>query len=76
MLDPKLISALSKSDYKKNLVIYLEQVKNEVADIRKGNYSTETRGAVIEVIDKLILNKIKVKSGRVNKSIDDFDDHS
>ena len=72
MIDPKLIKAIAKSDYKTNLVKYLEQVKDEVADIRKGSYTTETRSAVIEVIDKLILDKLRVSTGGVDKEIDDW----
>ncbi len=72
MIDPKLLRAISKSDYKVNLVIYLEQVKDEVADIRKGDYSNETRKAVVAIIDDLILAKLRVNSQSVDKEIDDY----
>lgn len=72
MIDPKLIKAIAKSDYKANLVKYLEQLKDEVADIRKGKYTVETRNAVIEVIDTLLLDKLRVSTGSVDKDVDDW----
>lgn len=72
MIDPKLIEAVAKSDYKENLVRYLEQVKTEVADIRNGNIPNDVRIATIQVIDQFILEKIRVMSGEVRKDIDDY----
>lgn len=70
--DPRLIEAISKSDYKNNLVTYLEQLKDLVADVREGKHTSETRTAVIEIIDKHILSKIRVRSNKVDKNVDDF----
>jgi hypothetical protein len=72
MIDPKLIESVAKSDFKGNFLKYLEQVKSEVADIRNGNHTNETRKAVIEIIDELIVNKIKVMSGEVRADWDDY----
>lgn len=72
MIDPKLLRAISKSDHKINLVKYLEQVKDELADIRKGDYTNETRKAAIDIIDKLLLDKLRVSSQNVDKEIDDY----
>jgi hypothetical protein len=62
MIDQNLLEAVAKSGHKENWIKLLNEVKNQVADIRKGNYSNETRKAVIEVIDSMILDKIKVLS--------------
>jgi hypothetical protein len=72
MIDPKLLQSIAKSDFKGVFVQYLEQVKSEVADIRNGSHTNETRKAVIEIIDELIVNKIKVMSGEVRADLDDY----
>ena len=72
MIDPKLIESVAKSDFKGVFVKYLEQVKSEVADIRNGNHTNETRKAVIEIIDELLINKIKVMSGEIRTDLDDY----
>ena len=59
MIDPRLLESISKSDFKNNLVEYLKQVQNEIADVRVGDYSTETRKAVIELLNTLVINKIR-----------------
>lgn len=71
-IDPKLAEAIAKSDFKELLFPYLAQVKNEVADIRVGTYTVETRNAVIEVIDNLIINKIRpLKAPKVDDKAPD-----
>ncbi len=72
MIDPKLLKGISKSDHKANLVKYLEQVKDFVADIRNGEYTNETRKAVVDAIDNLILAKLRVNSQTVDKNDDDW----
>jgi hypothetical protein len=37
----------------------LDFVKDEIADVRKGNYSAESRLSAIEAIDSILYNKIK-----------------
>lgn len=59
MIDPKLAEAIAKSDFKGLLFEYLKQVKNEIADIRNGDYTYETRKATTEIIDNMIINKIR-----------------
>lgn len=71
MIDPKLAEAIAKSDFKGNLFTFLKQVKDEVADIRNGEYTYETRKAVIEVIDNLIINKIRPLKEMSEKKVDD-----
>lgn len=63
MIDPKLAEAIAKSDFKDLLFPFLKQVKDEIADIRNGDYTHETRKAVIDVIDNMIINKIRPLSG-------------
>jgi hypothetical protein len=48
--------SVNKSEYLLNL---LDCVKDEIADVRKGNYSAEARLSAIEAIDKILYNKIK-----------------
>lgn len=72
MIDPHLIESVAKSDFKGNFLKYLEQVQAEVADIRNGSHTNETRKAVIEIIDELIIKKIKVMSGEVQRDVDDY----
>lgn len=72
MIDPKLIEAVAKSDYKENLVRYLEQVKSEVADIRNGSIPNDVRLATIGVLDEFILKKLRVMSGEIKKEVDEY----
>lgn len=72
MIDPKLIEAVSRSDYKGNLIKYLEQVKAEIADVRVGTHSSETRIAVIQIIDDLILGKIRTMTGELSRDDDEY----
>ncbi len=65
MIDPTLAEAIGKSDFKNLLFTYLKQVKDEVSDIRNGDYSLETRKAVVEIIDNMIINKIRPMSKKV-----------
>lgn len=65
MIDPTLAEAIGKSDFKNLLFQYLAQVKNEVSDIRNGEYTLETRKAVVEIIDNMIINKIRPMSKKV-----------
>ncbi len=65
MIDPTLAEAIGKSDFKNLLFQYLTQVKNEVSDIRNGEYTLETRKAVVEIIDNMIINKIRPMSKKV-----------
>lgn len=71
MIDPTITEAIAKSDFKNLLFKLLEQVKNEVADIRNGEYSYETRKAVIDTIDNLIVNKIRPMKQQIEKKPDD-----
>lgn len=71
-MDTNLIEAIAKSDYKGNLVKLLEQIKSQVADIRVGNYTNETRKAVIEVIDEMILKKIRTLEEEPKRDVDDY----
>lgn len=72
MIDPKLLEAVSRSDYKGNLIKYLEQVKAEVADVRVGAHSNETRIATIKLIDDLIIGKIRTMTGEVSRNEDEY----
>ncbi len=52
---------LSKTQIGKELVKYLEEMESKIADIRyKPELPIEVRLAVIDIIDEMLLNKIKV----------------
>lgn len=72
MIDPNLIKAIAKSDYKDNLVKYLEQMKSEIADVRNGDYSMDVRKAVIDFIDKLLIDKLRISTSKQDKEVDDY----
>lgn len=42
-----------------DLLLLLDDVKNQIADARLGDYSTESRKLAIEVLDKVLYNKVK-----------------
>lgn len=67
-----LILSIAQSDYKKNLTEYLKEVQAYVADIRNGSYSNEVRVATIDVIQKLLIDKLHTLSGDVNHNVDDY----
>jgi len=67
-----LILSIAQSDYKNNLSEYLKQVQAYVSDIRNGSYSNEVRLATIEVIQKLLIDKLHTLSGDVHKNVDDY----
>lgn len=67
-----LILSIAQSDYRKNLTEYLKEVQAYVSDIRNGSYSNEVRLATIEVIQKLLIDKLHTLSGDVNPNVDDY----
>lgn len=52
-----LIKSLTPSS--ERILQLLDMVKDEIADVRQGDYSAEARKEAIEIIDKVIYNKIK-----------------
>ena len=67
-----LIKQLAKSDYRKNLTLYLQEVQSYIADIRNGKYSNESRIIAVEAIQKLLIDKLHTLSGDVVKNTDDY----
>jgi len=47
------------------LLLMLDFLKDEVADVRNGDYSAKTRKCAIEMIDSVLYNKIK--SAKLNE---------
>lgn len=67
-----LILSIAQSDYRKNLTEYLKQVQAYVADIRNGTYDNDVRKATIDVIQKLLIDKLHTLSGDVVSNNDDY----
>lgn len=42
-----------------DIIVALDAVKDEIADARNGDYSTEARKQAIEAIDSVMYNKLK-----------------
>ena len=60
------LERLAKGQYGKLLIATLEDVKNQVADIRTNlDMTPETRIATIKVIDKLLIEKLKIVAGEL-----------
>jgi len=68
----ELLKGIARSDYKKNLTAYLKETQAYVADIRNGTYDNEVRKATIDVIQKLLIDKLHTLSGEVVRNIDDY----
>lgn len=63
MINTELIRFIAENDVtRKNVVTYLKQVQDEIADVRQGDYSKETRLQSIQVIEDLLIKKLNVLS--------------
>jgi len=71
-MNTELLKGIAKSDYGKNLVVYLKEVQSYVADIRNGTYDNATRLQTVDVIQKLLLDKLHTLSGDVTYNKDDY----
>jgi len=66
-MNTELIRFIAENDVtRKNVVTYLKQVQDEIADVRQGDYSKETRLQSIQVIEDLIIKKLSVLSRKNN----------
>jgi len=55
---------LANSPVGESLIRYIEEIQAKIADVRfKPELTNETRIAVIEVLDKMIITKLKVLKG-------------
>lgn len=68
----ELLKGIAVSDYKENLIKYLKEVQQNIADIRNGNYSNEARIVAIDAIERHIIGQIRVLSGEQTNSIDNW----
>jgi hypothetical protein len=67
MINTELIKFIAESEpLRKNVVTYMRQVQDEVADVRNGNYPMETRLQTVAVIEDLIIKKLSVLSRKSN----------
>ena len=74
----KKLTSLSKSTYGKFLIDYLEDVKGEVADVRNPlkcdeSIQNQVRIGICDVIDELLIDKLKTLSGSYDKPEDNWE---
>jgi len=67
---------LAKSEYANLVFEILEDVKQQIADIRtplnvRKDIENEVRLGVIEILDSLLINKLKVLAGKVAPELDE-----
>ena len=70
-MNKDLLQGIINSSNRQNLVEYLKQVQSYIADIRNGGYSTETRKMSVDVIEKLLINKLKSPQD-IESNTDDY----
>jgi hypothetical protein len=70
-MNKDLLQGIINSSNRQNLVEYLKQVQSYIADIRNGEYSTETRKMSVDVIEKLLINKLKSPQD-IESNTDDY----
>lgn len=67
MINTELIKFIAENEpLKKNVVAYMRQVQDEIADVRNGTYSIETRLQSVTVIEEFIIKKLSVLSRKNN----------
>lgn len=71
-MDTEKIKRIARSDLSKVLVEYLKDVQGYIADIRNGTYTNETRIAAVDVIQKLLIDKLHTLSGNISQNKDDY----
>ena len=77
MISKDSIDLLSKGRYGKILIETLEQIKSEVADVRNPlkvdkNIENEVRLGIIESLDGLLVEKLKIIRRELNPSEDNW----
>ena len=66
-MNSDLIKFIAENDVtRKNVVAYLKEVQNYVADVRNGDYTKETRLQTVNVIEDLLIKKLNVLSRKNN----------
>ena len=64
-MNTELIRTIAENEpLRKNVVAYLKQVQDEIADVRQGDYTAEARLCAVNLIDTLIIKKLNVLSPR------------
>ena len=64
-MNTELIRTIAENEpLRKNVVTYLKQVQDEIADVRQGDYTAEARLCAVNLIDTLIIKKLNVLSPR------------
>ena len=72
MINTELIKFIAENEpTRKNVVTYLRQVQDFVADVRNGDYSKETRLQTCEVIEDLLIKKLSVLSNKRGEGDDE-----
>ena len=71
-MNTELIKFIAESEpLRKNVVQYMRQVQDEIADVRNGSYPMETRLQTVAVIEDLIIKKLNVLSRKNNGEVEE-----
>lgn len=57
-MDNTVLEIIAKSPYKDDLVTYLKQLQDYVADVRNGEYDPKTRLQTVDVIEHQLVQKL------------------
>jgi uncharacterized protein (UPF0305 family) len=68
-MDNEKLKKISNSYEYEDVLWVLKYLQNEVADVRKENYSLEARKSTIEIIDKLLMKLRALKSNNNSEDI-------
>lgn len=70
-MNKDLLQGIINSSHRQNLVEYIKQVQSYIADIRNGSYDAETRKLAVDVIEKLLISKLKSPQD-IEENIDNY----
>ena len=54
----EVLEIIAKSPYKDNLLEYLRDLQDYVADVRNGDYDPQTRLQTVEVLERQLIQKL------------------
>jgi hypothetical protein len=66
-MNSELLKGLIASGHDRNLLAYIVELQNYLADVRNGDYSIETRKQSVQVIEDLLVQKIKIIASKIKE---------